>query len=58
VSIPQHTNLSAKDPDALEVAPGTEHEDLEGWIPQLASEEEIHAALEKAFDYREMFRSL
>jgi hypothetical protein len=52
VSIPQHTNLSAKDADALEVAPGTEHEDLEGWIPQLASEEEIHAALEKAFDYR------
>src|SRR5580704_17305605 len=39
-------------PDALEVAPGTEHEQLERWIPQLASEEEIRAALEKAFDYR------
>jgi hypothetical protein len=39
-------------PDALEVAPGTAHEQLEGWIPQLASEEEIRAALEKAFDYR------
>jgi hypothetical protein len=39
-------------PDALEVAPGTAHENLEGWIPQLASEEEIRAALEKAFDYR------
>jgi len=39
-------------PDALEVAPGTEHEQLEGWIPELASEEELRQALEKAFDYR------
>ena len=39
-------------PDALEVAPGTAREKLEGWIPQLATEEEIRAALEKAFDYR------
>ena len=39
-------------PDALEVAPGTAHEQLEGWIPQLATEDEIRAALEKAFDYR------
>jgi hypothetical protein len=40
------------DPDALEIAPGTAHEQLEGWIPSLASEEEIRNALEKAFDYR------
>jgi hypothetical protein len=39
-------------PDALEVAPGTAHEQLEGWIPLLASDEEIRIALEKAFDYR------
>jgi hypothetical protein len=39
-------------PDTLEVAPGTAHEKLEGWIPQLATEEEIRVALEKAFDYR------
>src|SRR5258708_18327868 len=39
-------------PDALEVAPGSAHEQLEGWIPQLASEEEVRIALEKAFDYR------
>jgi hypothetical protein len=39
-------------PDALEIAPGTTHENLEGWIPQLATDEEIRAALEKAFDYR------
>jgi hypothetical protein len=40
------------DPDALELAPGTAHENLEGWIPQLATEEEVRTALEKAFDYR------
>jgi len=39
-------------PDALEVAAGTSHERLEGWIPQLASEDDIRQALEKAFDYR------
>ena len=39
-------------PDALEVAPGSAHENLEGWIPALASDEEIRVALEKAFDYR------
>jgi hypothetical protein len=39
-------------PDALEVAPGTAHENLEGWIPQLATDDEIRVALEKAFDYR------
>jgi hypothetical protein len=38
--------------EALELAPGTEHQKLEGWIPELASDEEIRAALEKAFDYR------
>jgi hypothetical protein len=44
---PPHVN-----PDALEVAPGTAHEQLEGWIPSLATDDEIRAALEKAFDYR------
>jgi hypothetical protein len=38
--------------DTLEVAPGTVHEKLEGWVPQLASEEELRKALEGAFDYR------
>ena len=38
--------------EALEVAPGFEHENLEGWIPELASEEDLRQALEKAFDYR------
>ena len=39
-------------PDELEVAPGTQHESLQGWIPELATEEELRDALEKAFDYR------
>jgi hypothetical protein len=38
--------------EELENAPGTVHENLEGWIPSLASEQEVRAALEKAFDYR------
>src|SRR5262249_60386618 len=41
-----------KDPDLLEVVPGFAHEKLEGWIPDLAVEEELRQALEKAFDYR------
>ncbi|HZS57115.1 MAG TPA: hypothetical protein VFA65_22115 [Bryobacteraceae bacterium] len=39
-------------PDELEVSPGFTHESLQGWIPRLASDEEIRDALEKAFDYR------
>jgi hypothetical protein len=51
-SAPHVDAAGAVNPDALEVAPGTAHERLEGWIPELASEEELRAALEKAFDYR------
>src|SRR5581483_4962435 len=40
------------DTDALEVAPGAAHEQLQGWVPELASDEELRAALEQAFDYR------
>src|SRR5437868_11694432 len=43
---------AALDPDALEVAPGASHEQLQGWVPELASDEELRAALEHAFDYR------
>ena len=35
-----------------EVVPGREREQIEGWIPELASEEDVRTALEKAFDYR------
>jgi hypothetical protein len=38
--------------EALEVAPGTEHENLEGWVPELAGDNALREALEKAFDYR------
>jgi hypothetical protein len=39
-------------PDELEVAPGVVHENLEGYVPAMASDDEIRAAFEKAFDYR------
>ena len=45
-------SAAVTNPDTLEVAPGTSHENLEGWIPEMASEGEIRSALEKAFDYR------
>ena len=35
-----------------DTAPGFAHENLEGWIPALATDAEIREALEKAFDYR------
>ena len=38
--------------ESLELAPGTEHQNLEGWIPTLAGDEDLRQALEKAFDYR------
>ncbi len=38
--------------EALELAPGAAHEQLEGWVPQLASDADLRQALEKAFDYR------
>jgi len=43
---------SPLNPDTLEVAPGTVHESVQGWVPKLATEEELRIALEKAFDYR------
>lgn len=41
-----------QNPENLEVVPGFSHDHLEGWIPALASGEDLRAALEKAFDYR------
>jgi len=38
--------------EALELAPGSEHEKLEGWVPELATDEDLKLALEKALDYR------
>jgi hypothetical protein len=39
-------------PEELEVAPGQEHERLQGWVPELTSENALREALDKAFDYR------
>jgi hypothetical protein len=44
--------MSTPNPDELEVAPGFEHENLEGVLWQAATEEELRVGLEKAFDYR------
>jgi hypothetical protein len=44
--------LRVQNADELEHIAGREKENLEGWIPSLASDEEIREALEKAFDYR------
>jgi hypothetical protein len=42
-------NTSSGEPDEKL---GTVHENLQGWVPTLASDEEIRLAFEKAFDYR------
>jgi hypothetical protein len=57
VSAPTHAPRqsaanAALDPDTLEVAPGTARQSVEGWVPDLANEHELRAALEQAFDYR------
>jgi hypothetical protein len=48
MSEPQR-NLTA---DELEVIEGREHHKLEGWVPDLATEDDLRHALEEAFDYR------
>jgi hypothetical protein len=58
VSAPSHADglhqptLGELDPNKLEVAPGTAHDTIQGWVPELASENDLRIALEKAFDYR------
>ena len=49
---PKIEQLRIHNADELEHVAGREREDLQGWIPALASEEETRVALEKAFDYR------
>jgi hypothetical protein len=48
MSEPQR-NLTA---DELEVVEGIEHHKIEGWVPDLATEDDVRNALEEAFDYR------
>jgi hypothetical protein len=58
MSAPNHsartdsTKPAILNPDELEIVPGTQHEGIQGWVPELATEEELRVALEKAFDYR------
>ena len=58
MSTPTHSSRGSSlkpgvlDPDELEIAPGTRNEGIQGWVPELASEEDLRVALEKAFDYR------
>jgi hypothetical protein len=46
------TKSVAVDPDSVEVSGGFQHANLEGWIPELATDAEVFDAFEKAFDYR------
>jgi hypothetical protein len=50
--MPQETKSHPFNAEADGAALGVIHENLEGWIPPLASDDELRAALEKAFDYR------
>ena len=49
--MPQETKSRPFNADEVEKV-GFEHENLEGWIPPLATDEELRVALEKAFDFR------
>ena len=44
--------LHLPDPDSLEVVEPGAREKLEGWVPDLADENDLRDALERAFDYR------
>ena len=48
--MPQQTKAHPFDAESQAV--GIVHENLEGWVPSLASDDEIRAAFEKTFDFR------
>lgn len=49
---PTQASQSAANVEALEVAPGAAREQIEGWTPDLATPDELRAALDTAFGYR------
>ena len=49
---PSHTEQLPLDPETLEVAPGTVHEGMQGWVPALATEEELRIARNEIFARR------
>lgn len=46
------TKYTREQVEKLEVAPGADRENLEGWAPKLTSDDDLRDALEKALDYR------
>src|SRR4051794_7244634 len=50
--MPQETKSHPTILEDAELAPAAVREQLEGWTPELASESDLRAALDKAFDYR------
>ena len=44
--------LAHQSQDDIEVIAGRDKEQLEGWVPEMATDAEVREALEKAFDYR------
>jgi hypothetical protein len=50
--VSQSTANAAFDPEQLEIAAGTARQNVEGWVPELATDGEIRSALEQAFEYR------
>src|SRR5688572_21320773 len=49
--MPQETKSHPTSAEA-ELAPAAVREQLEGWVPKIANESDLRAALDKAFDYR------
>ncbi len=46
---PAHAEPAPLNPDALEVAPGTIHDAVQGWVPELATEDEASRCSGKGF---------
>ena len=54
-NLPAHAGEQPVKPevaDKLEVVDGTKHQVLEGWVPELAGDDDLRKALEEAFSYR------
>jgi len=50
--MPQETKSMPQNPADVDHDPGTIHQQLEGLVPSLATDDDLRAALEQAFDYR------
>jgi hypothetical protein len=48
----QTTANAELDPEKLEIAAGTARQNVEGWVPELATDSDLRSALEEAFEYR------